>query len=78
MGRLKKFDGVAGGIVYQDLRPTRPSHNVVSEPHSRRPESLDLSVEVIHYQLDAIPPAGTWLAAIGHRSAGRTGLAAEQ
>src|SRR6266540_318235 len=75
---LKELDGIAGWIVEQDLRAPGSFHDVVAEPEPGGPEPVDLGGEVVDYEVDPVPAAGSGLAAVGHRSPGRACRSAEQ
>src|SRR5713226_8142465 len=63
---LPEFDGVAGGVIEQDLGTADPFHNVVAEPQPGGAKTRDLGGEVGHRHLNAVPTAGDGLAAVGH------------
>ena len=65
---LEKFDGVAGGIFKDDLRPADTCHNLVAEPQPGGPEPLHFGCEIRNRQLNPISAAGDRLAAIRHRA----------
>src|SRR5262249_3614961 len=57
---------------------TRPGNDVVAELESCVTESLDLSGEILHLNMDTVPAAGDRFATVGHGPAAGAGLAAEQ
>ena len=73
--RLKQLDGVASRIIQQDLLATKPAHDVVAELRPRLAQGLDLPVEVIDLQLDAVPAARLGFASVGHGLGGPAGSA---
>jgi hypothetical protein len=75
---LEELDWVAGGIVDQDLLAARPGDDVVAEAQPGGAQPLDFAGEVLDDQVDAVPAAGSGCAAVGHRSSGRAGGAAQQ
>src|SRR5262245_53531762 len=76
--RLEDLDGVARGILDEDLGAAGALDDVVPEPNAGRPQALHLGGDVVHDHLEAGPPARDGLAAVGHRSAGRAGASAQQ
>jgi hypothetical protein len=76
--RLEQLDGVAGGILEQDLLAARPANDVVAEGEARGPQPLDISRDVVNDEVDAVPAAGTGCAPVGHRPPGRARRTAEQ
>src|SRR5262249_56732421 len=67
-----------GRILDEDLGPARPSDDVVPELHPGGPEPLNLRLDVVHDELEAVPPARHRKATVGHGPAGRAGAGAEE
>jgi glucose-6-phosphate 1-dehydrogenase len=64
---LKQFDQIAGRVLQQDLRPAGAGYDIVAKLHACRTQPLNLHGQIAHNQMNAIPAAGTRLAAVGHR-----------
>src|SRR5262249_57171552 len=77
-GRLKQLDEIAGGVLQQDLRSARPAHDVVAELDAGGAQPGDLGRNIIHDEMNAVPPAGTGAIAIWHRPSRRALRPAEQ
>src|SRR6266536_260323 len=77
-GGLEQFDGVAGGVLQQDLRAARPGDDVVAELQAGGTEPVDLRGQVTDLQVEAVPAAGDGSGAVGHGPPARAGRAAEQ
>src|SRR4029079_10603975 len=75
---LKQFDQIAGGVLQQDLRSAGAGDDIVAELHARGTQPRNLDGEIAHNQMNAIPAARPWRAAVGHRPSGRTLRPAEQ
>jgi hypothetical protein len=60
--RLEQLDRVAGRIFDQDLVAALALHKLPPERHTRLLEIIDYRVQVIHRELEAIPPAGSGFA----------------
>jgi hypothetical protein len=73
--RLEQLDGVAGGVIQQDLLATKPGHDVVAELRPRVAQGLDLAVKVVDLELDAVPAARLGPATIRHGLGGPAGSA---
>src|SRR6185312_5008500 len=56
-GRLEEFDGVAGGIVHEDLPAAHPVHDLVPEVHPRLSQRGNGAVEIVDLEREAIPPS---------------------
>ena len=76
--RLEELDGVAGGILEEDLGPAWPGHDVVAEMNPRRAEPLNLCREVFDNEVDSVPATRTGLTAIRHRAPGGACRSAQQ
>src|SRR5262249_32204995 len=75
---LEQFDRIAGGVIENDLRASRPRDDVVAELESRVTQALDFSGEILHLNMNPVPTAGHGFATIGHGPASGAGLSAEQ
>src|SRR5207237_4188285 len=67
--RFEQLDGVARGIVEQDLPAAVAHDDLVPESDARRPQFLDFAAQIVDLELDAVPAARLGLASIGHRLA---------
>src|SRR5690242_5763066 len=76
--RLEELDGVAGGIVEQDLSAAGAGHDLVSEGNAFAAQAVDLCLDVVDDEVDAVPAARNRCAAVRHRPAGRAGRPAQQ
>ena len=56
--RLEELDGIARGVVDQDLAPTDAGDDVVAEVSACRPQHVDQRLEPIDFDREAVPPAG--------------------
>src|SRR5918992_2688223 len=77
---FEKFDGVAGGVLKQDLLAASAADDLVAEVRLRVAQRLDLAGEIVNLKLDAVPAAWLRIAPVGHglaRSAG-TGLVEQE
>ena len=63
--RFEKFDGVAGGILKQDLLAAPAADDVIAEVRPRIAHALDLAGEVGDFELDAVPASRLGLASVG-------------
>jgi len=70
IGGLEELDRVARGIVEHDLGAARSPHHVAPEPGPGTTQALDLGGDVVDDELDPVPPTGSGLAPVGHRSPG--------
>ena len=64
-GGLEELDGIARGIVDQDLAAAPPRDHLASEARSGCAQRLDLALQVRDFELDAIPAPGLGAAAAG-------------
>jgi uroporphyrinogen III methyltransferase/synthase len=69
-GGLKELDGVARGVVEHDLGAAGTPDDLVPEPEPRAAKALDFGSDVVHHELDTVPPARLGLAAVGHGPSG--------
>src|ERR1019366_5146198 len=67
--RLEGLDGVAGGILDDDLPAAGPGDDVVAEPGAVAAQFLDSGSKVGDLDTEAIPAAGLLHPAVGHRRA---------
>src|SRR5918998_5521926 len=77
---FEKFDGVAGGVLKQDLFAAPALDDLIAQASPRVTYGLNLVGEVVDLQLDAVPAARLGPPAVGHglaRSAG-TGLVQQE
>jgi hypothetical protein len=63
VGGLEELDRVPGRVVDEDLLPAGPGDDVVAEPEACGAEALDLGVDVVDDEVDAVPAARSGLAA---------------
>src|SRR5829696_5818537 len=64
--RLEQFDGITRGVLQQNLPASVARHDLVPEPMARRLEPFDHAREIVHLDLDAVPPAWGGNTAIRH------------
>src|SRR5262249_40427346 len=69
-GRLKQLDEIAGGVLQQDLRSARPAHDVVAELDAGGAQPGDLGRNIVHDEMNAVPPPRTRANAIRHPPSG--------
>jgi hypothetical protein len=72
---LEEFDDVAGRVLEQDLPAAWSFEDVVAKRGTRGVEAGDFGIDVVHYEVNAVPAAGPRLGAIRHgptRGAGRS------
>src|SRR5215813_2376804 len=77
-GGLEKLHEVARRIAQQNLRASRPPHDLISKLHASSTQPRDLGRQILHDQVNAVPAAGSGFGSIGHRSASRTGRPCQQ
>src|SRR5690349_3520656 len=70
-GRLEQLDEVARRVEGEHLSAARTCHDVVAEADAFVGESGDFAVDVVHDEVDAVPPSWARSFSVGHRSAGR-------
>ena len=63
---FEKLDGVAGGILEQDLLAAPALDDLIAEASPRVSFGPNLPGEVVDLQLDAVPAARLGLPAVGH------------
>jgi hypothetical protein len=76
--RLEQLNGVARGVVENDLRASGSSDDVIAELESSSSKAFDLSAKVFDVYVNTIPSPRNRLATIGHGSTAGTGLSAQQ
>jgi hypothetical protein len=73
-----KLDGIAIGMIDQDLLATRPDLDLVPAARRRLCQRGDGVVDAVDVQNDSIPSAGLLAPTVGHRPGAGAGRAAEQ
>src|SRR5919106_193637 len=63
---FEKLDGIAGGVLKQDLLAASAANDLVEEVRPRLAQGLDLASEIIDLELDAVPAARLGLMSVGH------------
>jgi hypothetical protein len=76
--RLEQLNGVARGVVENDLRATRSSDDIIAELESRATKAFELSGKVLDLYVNTIPSPRNRLATVWHGSTAGTGLPAQQ
>jgi hypothetical protein len=76
--RLEQLNEIAGRVYQQDLRSSGSGHDIVSELHAGGTQSRHFRGKIVDDEVNAIPAAGSWPIAVGHRSPGRACRPAEQ
>jgi hypothetical protein len=76
---LEKLDRIPGRIFYYYLRAAGPAHDLIrTKCHSSRSQPRDLSVEITHLDMNAIPAARDLLPAISKRTFAGASRTAQQ
>src|SRR5213593_101283 len=76
--RLKKLYRIPEWIIEDDLLCSYAGDHLIAKLEPRRAKPLDFFGKIGHGYLDAIPPTGNSLTAIGHGPAARTSRTAEK
>jgi hypothetical protein len=63
---LEQLDGIAGGILEQDLLPANPLNNVVAELNAALSEQLDPLGDVVDFKDESVPSPWFRLRAVRH------------
>jgi hypothetical protein len=77
-GWLEKLNEISGRVYQENLRSAGAGDDLVSKRCSGATQSRDLSRQIAYDKVDAIPPPGSRLLAIGHYAPRRTGRPTQQ
>ena len=75
---LNSSTGFPEGSSRRDLLASRPGDDVVPEGDAFGAKTLDLGLDVVHYELDPVPAARAGLRPVRHRPPRGAGRPAEQ